>query len=136
MCAHWERESSRSCGSQLQMHNNKHCKQQPFTCPRLIHISYMKSILEGPWLLGAQGSRLPLPNGQVRPCIYVFSNVVKLLGSAPGTALHLQCMNPVKHKLGKKCLKTYRNKLKLHGYFKLMCFFYLTLLLLILSVTF
>ncbi len=25
--------------------------------------SYMKSILEGPWLLGAQGSRLPLPNG-------------------------------------------------------------------------
>ncbi len=31
-------------------------------------ILYMKSILGGPWLLGAQGSRLPLPNGYVRPC--------------------------------------------------------------------
>ncbi len=30
-------------------------------------ISYMKSILGGPWLSGAQGSRLPLPNGKGRP---------------------------------------------------------------------
>ncbi len=42
---------------------NKHGKQQPFACPRLMRISYIKSFLGGPWLLGAQGSRLPLPNG-------------------------------------------------------------------------
>ncbi len=42
---------------------NKHRKQQPFSCPRIMCISYMKIILGGPWLLGAQGSRLPLPNG-------------------------------------------------------------------------
>ncbi len=42
---------------------NKHRKQQPFACPRLMRILYMKSIVGGPWLSGAQGSRLPLPNG-------------------------------------------------------------------------
>ncbi len=84
MCARWERETSRSCGSQLQIHNificykqdtqearwhadschgNKYCEQQQFAFPHLMHISYMKSILRGPWLLGAQGSHLPLPNG-------------------------------------------------------------------------
>ncbi len=42
--------------------DNKHRKQQPFSCPHIMCISYMKSILGGPWLLGDQGSRLPLPN--------------------------------------------------------------------------
>ncbi len=42
---------------------NKHHKRQPFACLPLVRISYMKSILGGPWLLGAQGSYLPLPKG-------------------------------------------------------------------------
>ncbi len=42
------------------------------TRPRLMRISYMKSILGGPWLSGAQGSRLPLPNGKVYPCYQVW----------------------------------------------------------------
>ncbi len=50
---------------------NKHRKQQPFSCPHIMHISYMKIILGGPWLLGAQGSRLPLPNGLIPPLLIV-----------------------------------------------------------------
>ncbi len=85
-CARCEIEISR--GSQLQLHNTFICYKQDTqeahsarTCrlvvvvintinhnrPHLMGISYMKSILEGPWLLGAQGSRLPLPNVQIHP---------------------------------------------------------------------
>ncbi len=84
VCARWERErprifrciififaTSRIHKKHVQLghpdgcRGNKHSKQQPFACPRprLMRISYMKSFLGGPWLLGAQGGRLPLPNG-------------------------------------------------------------------------
>ncbi len=43
--------------------SNKHRKQKLFACLSLMCISHMKSILGGTWFLGAQGSRLPLPNG-------------------------------------------------------------------------
>ncbi len=56
-------QEARSTWTSRHCRGNKHRKPRPFACPRLMRISYMKSILGGPWLLGAQGSRLPLPNG-------------------------------------------------------------------------
>ncbi len=61
-------------------------KQQPLACPLLMRISYMKSILGSPWLLGAQGSRLPLPNpglGNVDP-----GGPVSLQSLAPNLIKH------------------------------------------------
>ncbi len=42
---------------------NKHINSNRSRIHAQCASSYMKSILGGPWLLGALGSRLPLPNG-------------------------------------------------------------------------
>ncbi len=46
----------------------------------------MKSILGGPWLLGAQDSRLPLPNGYLRPWRpFIDSNVTTMFKTQKGS---------------------------------------------------
>ncbi len=82
MCAQRERETSRSCGSQLQMHNILYLLQAGYTRSTFnsdtqtvvvvintirvsalnAHLVYEKHF-RGPLAFGALGSRLPLPNG-------------------------------------------------------------------------
>ncbi len=45
------------------IHKNTFNSDTTVACPCIMRISYLKSILRGAWLLGAQGNRLPLPNG-------------------------------------------------------------------------
>ncbi len=123
-CAGLERETSRSRGSQLQMHNiliyykqdtqearstrtdgcrgNKH----PLVISNHAHNAHLiyEKHFRGPLAFGAQGRRLPLPNGKVCPC--VVEREIRIMDVQPTNLQQLRdAIMPIWTKISEGCFQ-------------------------------